>query len=775
MRDIVKKSWPWTGSQDHNHGDTFGDVTVDSNDYDMLSPEKASSEYEIYGYSEGKMSPVDVDGDGLSSYVEDQDSVDNEGELLARIISILNKKSSLLNINGNTSGISKKGLDIFNIDNKANKDLRYYNFGKKFDILHVFDYSSKNDNLFFKNIYSQMRPLSYGSIYLKNNEKLKHALSSINNAGFSIIKTSDVFVKNKDNIFSEIIIKKNDLDKIACVTIYSDFSNNICPVSLKKVENGVNSHEYGGQLYRLSSQDSLDRFKRNPDFYLNNKVSFTCDVASTNKEKLDGLQPYSKLNYGSGLLFKYKKPTDVMYHMGSVRFPIDILFIDKDNKIKKMYKNIQPGSVAVFGCSDVSNVLEVPGGVSNHLGIYEGKYIDIKMGSIGSGKNKVADSMLEASVDNNIKMFAKISSAYNFGSYSYYNNKIVSLNNNILKTSSMGRPISNIYGTPGFDRNISIFDLDSIGIGDSSNPIKLYSRDNGEGFVEVGVESILEPSPIGLRYKIEKGYKKSFYNFISNNGILSNDDNEFFTQIIKKSNNYKEKIVFVTRLNLDDAIGEVIAKKIEDQYGLTSLNIDYDVLHIDKESGSGDILDIVKQKYRCISPTLYISKSAGIAVPTGTKNVAEECVSDIDKILSYLETVKNNFEHNVSEYEKIQGDSDLIRKTKGMYNQSSIETKKSVEGSLRAVLRVLKSMDGIKDVSTTTEIIDSVASSTKIYIEYVQNVFDLIDKFDDINFFSILSENTSASLSAMSDCEEALSRMKNYIYNDIMGIVPLSE
>ena len=102
--------------------------------------------------------------------------------------------------------------------------------------------------------------------------------------------------------------------------------------------------------------------------------------------------------------------------------------------------------------------------------------------------------------------------------------------------------------------------------------------------------------------------------------------------------------------------------------------------------------------------------------------MAEECVSDIDKVLSHLETIKNNFEHNISEYEKIQSDHDLIKKTRGMYNQSSIKTKKATEDSLKLILRVLKSMDSIKDVATTTELIDSVASSTKIYIEYVQNL-----------------------------------------------------
>jgi DNA-binding transcriptional ArsR family regulator len=237
----------------------------------------------------------------------------------------------------------------------------------------------------------------------------------------------------------------------------------------------------------------------------------------------------------------------------------------------------------------------------------------------------------------------------------------------------------------------------------------------------------------------------------------------------------KSKVVFVTRnKNSDDRLGEIIAKKIEDHFGIRSLSINYDILIVDENEGRGDILNILKQKYGCLNPSLYVAKTAGMKVPEGTKKIAEACISDIDDALSELDVVKNNFEHNISEYEKIQDDADLVRKTKGMYNQSSLKSKTSVEKTLSKILSILKSMDGIKDVSTTSELIDGVVSTTKVYIDYVQNVFDVIEKFDDINFFGILSENTSAAISAIDDCKEALSRMENYVYNHILGVVPLS-
>ena len=116
-----------------------------------------------------------------------------------------------------------------------------------------------------------------------------------------------------------------------------------------------------------------------------------------------------------------------------------------------------------------------------------------------------------------------------------------------------------------------------------------------------------------------------------------------------------------------------------------------------------------------------------------------------------------------------------MRRSKGLFNQSSRGTKDLVESSLSKILKVLKDVDSIKDVSTTSELIDGVVYSTKIYIDYIQNVFDLVDKFDDSNLFVIISENTTAAISAVSDCSDALTRLKSYIYNEIIGIVQLSD
>ena len=153
-------------------------------------------------------------------------------------------------------------------------------------------------------------------------------------------------------------------------------------------------------------------------------------------------------------------------------------------------------------------------------------------------------------------------------------------------------------------------------------------------------------------------------------------------QILGNTKTFFDSQSYMQDTNVDDYLN----KTIEDQYGITALSIDYDIVTIDDDMSSGDLMRMVGQKYGFTSPTLYVSKMAGTPVPGNTKKVGESCISNIDKIISYLDLIKNNFEHNVSEYEKIQSDPDLVRRSKGLYNQSSNKSKESVEKSLKTIL-----------------------------------------------------------------------------------------
>ncbi len=90
----------------------------------------------------------------------------------------------------------------------------------------------------------------------------------------------------------------------------------------------------------------------------NNIVS--CDVAVTPRQQASGLQTYDKLAENRGLWFPFNNRRKASFHMGDVKFPIDIIFIDYD-KISRIASNVQPRQMGAWAavCTDV---IEVNGG-----------------------------------------------------------------------------------------------------------------------------------------------------------------------------------------------------------------------------------------------------------------------------------------------------------------------------------------------------------------------------------------------------------------------------
>jgi uncharacterized membrane protein (UPF0127 family) len=99
-----------------------------------------------------------------------------------------------------------------------------------------------------------------------------------------------------------------------------------------------------------------------------------CDVANTYQKQVVGLQSYSSLRPDTGLLFTYSMAQPLTYHMGTVIFPIDIVFADQ-NKIMKIYHNCQPNSMDLYSCAYASRVIEVVGNFCAFHDIEEGDHI----------------------------------------------------------------------------------------------------------------------------------------------------------------------------------------------------------------------------------------------------------------------------------------------------------------------------------------------------------------------------------------------------------------
>lgn len=109
--------------------------------------------------------------------------------------------------------------------------------------------------------------------------------------------------------------------------------------------------------------------------YFENGAKFSVDIAETVLEKAAGLEVKDALKDSEGMFFPFDPPENVTFHMGKVKFPIDILFLMNDgNKMKvgKVIHNVEPGSDDRWSFQKASAVLELVGGMCATCEIKEG-------------------------------------------------------------------------------------------------------------------------------------------------------------------------------------------------------------------------------------------------------------------------------------------------------------------------------------------------------------------------------------------------------------------
>jgi uncharacterized membrane protein (UPF0127 family) len=205
-----------------------------------------------------------------------------------------------------------------------------------------------------------------------------------------IINAGSIFVRKT---FSDIIDYKNIFDNFcknahSKCDLYIKIKNNY-DVPISKWADKTNMKT---ELIIKDNQSVLKISKqaKNKCFVKINKHGFNCDVANTIPEKTMGLQDRDVLERDHGMLFPYEVPQNVMFHMGTVKFPIDILFIDENKNVKKISKNIKPNTLGTYGCSEIKYVLEIPGGYCDSARIEEGDRV-----SFSDKTNHLNDIMVE--------------------------------------------------------------------------------------------------------------------------------------------------------------------------------------------------------------------------------------------------------------------------------------------------------------------------------------------------------------------------------------------
>ena len=71
-------------------------------------------------------------------------------------------------------------------------------------------------------------------------------------------------------------------------------------------------------------------------------------LCDTDVSRERGLQGYRRLKRDEAALFVFQKPAAVTFWMGSVAYPIDIIFVGPGRKVVSVYPNCRPGSTEYY-------------------------------------------------------------------------------------------------------------------------------------------------------------------------------------------------------------------------------------------------------------------------------------------------------------------------------------------------------------------------------------------------------------------------------------------
>jgi uncharacterized membrane protein (UPF0127 family) len=103
------------------------------------------------------------------------------------------------------------------------------------------------------------------------------------------------------------------------------------------------------------------------------QVATGAQMAQTWKQRLVGLLAHKELRQGQGM---WLSPCKSVHTIG-MRFPIDVIFLDKNNRIKKLDQAVKPYRICLAKKGAYS-VLEVPAGTISKTELKRGDKLVIK-------------------------------------------------------------------------------------------------------------------------------------------------------------------------------------------------------------------------------------------------------------------------------------------------------------------------------------------------------------------------------------------------------------
>ncbi len=651
------------------------------------------------GYSEGIISPIN-DSEDLVMTLGKESSFK-----LFQTLAASEKWSSVItyDVDHDIGHIQKySSSDSFGLK----KDLRFSQIEKKYDLFY-FNFSEiKNSDVKYclNNIFSSARPFSAGFISgLK-----KEAANYIESFGFS-----------RSSVIGEegsFFIKKNDMSKLANIEIF-DESN------VKKAE-------------------------------------FLCDIAETLRDKIAGLQPYSSLKYGSGLLFQYKIAQDVTYHMGSVSFPIDIIFIDSNKKVKKIARNILPGTLGIFGSADTLMVLEIAGGASNCLGI-----------EVGNVVKSAAPSEEQLNKYSNLSFGAK-NMPIQYIKNASFTRRIQFDGFEVFNVRSDETKLSNIIKTASdFNKKIdlAIYDFDEF-LTSELGTIKFANN-----YRKYNIESIDENMREALDWtRLNKTAILS--NFMASDSFTPFEIRKAFGMMKLDLCNNKKVVIATSMVENLDLLKVFIVKRAMEEVLFDEKIHSIEIISFPKNtiiSNSSKILNKFDAETMSYNQIL-LNKTSSAQIPDEIKEAASNVLEYLSSAGEAMDDLISAFKNNSDQYLKIKDNKDIVIKSKDLYATSCKRLSRKIVKILLDVKKAIKIMGDIRDISSVDEKIEALALSCKEFVSLAEDIFDLESTISEDNFVDELISLTEKLEKGSEDIDNNINNFSDFILKNILNKKVLS-
>jgi uncharacterized membrane protein (UPF0127 family) len=106
-------------------------------------------------------------------------------------------------------------------------------------------------------------------------------------------------------------------------------------------------------------------------------AGFLVAVADTNHKRMYGLMNLSKLEANHGMLFEFADNEVVAMWMKNTKIPLDMIFIDENNKIVSIKEDAVPHSLDIISSQEkIDKALEINAGLVKKFGIKIGQQIN---------------------------------------------------------------------------------------------------------------------------------------------------------------------------------------------------------------------------------------------------------------------------------------------------------------------------------------------------------------------------------------------------------------